>query len=210
IDPYHWYQVFTWDGFNEFWSGRPANGTKHYPQALVNEVHADGEIWCAVMMEIWGLVGKNTTDKIMYESLYSWSNNMTMPDAALLVIQADSLLTGGANFFNLCDRFTARGLYTGACTFAAINELGDISNPVQLLNTNDFANGTGNLIINLNTTEKNVVVNINDVTGREINSFNYSDIDNIEISPAALSKGIYFITINTPDQKITAKVLRVN
>ena len=121
MDAYDWGYVFPWDGIPACWGGRRCDRTKVYPAGLVNEVHADGEIWASAMMSIWTVLGKDVTDKLQYTSLYNWTNNMTMPNAAQLVINADNILYGGSHFSTLCAKFTQYGLYSGSCMTPCIN-----------------------------------------------------------------------------------------
>ncbi len=121
MDAYDWGYVFPWDGIPACWGGRRCDGNKVYPGSLVNEVHSDGEIWSSAMMAIWTVIGKNVTDKLQYTSLYNWTNNMTMPNAAQLVINADNILYGGAHFSTLCAKFTQYGLYSGSCAVSCVN-----------------------------------------------------------------------------------------
>lgn len=208
INPFHWHQIFTWDGHNPFWSGRFANTTKIYPQDITGSIHDDGEIWSSVMMEIWGLIGKTTTDKLHYESLYGWSDNMTMPDAALLIIQADSALNGGINYSTLCDRFKARGLYNGNCT-VSVSEPESPSHKPVVLNSSGFASGQSDLIIVFDGFEKKIHVRLTDLLGRTITSFSLYETNRIFLSPAELPAGMFVVEMTTGKEKFSSKVLRI-
>lgn len=110
IDTFRWADMFTWDGHNEFWNGRTAGTTKKYPVDLNNSIHANGEMWSSALMEIWGLIGRNTTDKLMLQTLYSLAPNTTLKDAANEFIKSDSLINNGINYCNLYAVFSKRGL----------------------------------------------------------------------------------------------------
>jgi hypothetical protein len=74
--------VAEWDAVS-YASGVPhclrrLDSTKHYPQSVVGEVHADGEIWSAALWQIRGSVGATKSDKV--------------------ILQAHFLLTAGASF----------------------------------------------------------------------------------------------------------------
>ncbi len=107
---FRWEDVFTWDGHNEYWGGRSAASEKHYPEDLGSSYHLNGEIFASVMMEINEELGRTVADKLMIQSLYSWSENMNMVDAGQLLIDADTLLYGGANYCVLHSYLFKRGL----------------------------------------------------------------------------------------------------
>lgn len=111
INPFKWENVFSWDGHNPYFDGRTAASTKHYPEDFESfDIHASGEIWSSVLMQIWEDIGKATTDKLVLQSMYSYVSNMSMSDAALLIVQADSILNSGINRSVLYTRFVQRGL----------------------------------------------------------------------------------------------------
>ncbi|MCB0429928.1 MAG: T9SS type A sorting domain-containing protein [Flavobacteriales bacterium] len=114
--PNGWENVFTWDGHNEFWDGRTAVSSKHYPEDVQQNLYLDTDIWSATLMEIWGVVGMDVTDRILLQSMYSYAGNMSMQDAAYLYVEADELLYGGSHYPTLYKYFVARGLLPDTCT----------------------------------------------------------------------------------------------
>jgi len=99
LNPFNWEFMFGWDGNSaECWSGRTAATTKHYPEDITGDIHQDGEIWNAAIMQIWEVLGRETTDQIFLQSLYSYAQGISMADAAYMFLDADSLLNGGANY----------------------------------------------------------------------------------------------------------------
>jgi len=109
INPFNWQNMFSWDGHNPFWNGRNTASTKLYPTDLGFDMHLASEIWSSALMQIWGDIGRTTTDQILLQSLYSYAAGMTMVDAAYLFLQADSLLNGGVNYCVIYQRFEDRG-----------------------------------------------------------------------------------------------------
>ena len=65
--PFHW--TFSWDGHNVFWAGRITNYSATYPAGLVGQVHTDGQIWVTCLMRIWNQIGRNATDRAVYEGI---------------------------------------------------------------------------------------------------------------------------------------------
>ena len=175
----------------------------------MNEVHSDGEIWCSAMMSIWTILGRTTTDKLMYTSLYDWTDNMKMTDAAQLVINADNLLNGGANFSVLCTQFKIYGLYNGNCG-SGVNNNPYTYNNLEIKNSSEFSQGKGNLTITLPITEQKINLEVFDVTGRKVFQAEKENTGTITLSPSDVEKGFYLINIKTNNRNYSAKVVRFN
>ena len=62
-----------------------------------------------------GDIGREATDAIMIQAAYSFSEGMTMSQAALLFLQADTLLFNGANFTPIRQRMFDRGFDSLEC-----------------------------------------------------------------------------------------------
>ncbi len=118
ISEYNWNQVFTWDGHNEFWNGRDANTDKHYPEDISSSFHSSGEIWSGALMDIWELIGREITDKLIFQTHYSFASNLAMTDAAQLFLQSDTFLFAGIHSCEIIPVFIARGLMSSEqCNF---------------------------------------------------------------------------------------------
>ncbi len=117
--------VFHWDGHNEFWSGRTAAYEAHYPEGLVDQIHTDGQIWASSVMEIWELLGRETTDLLMLEAMSMTGSASSQADAAFAFLQADSLLNGGANSSVISEVFLRRG-YILQANFAVSRTAGPL------------------------------------------------------------------------------------
>jgi fungalysin/thermolysin propeptide/fungalysin metallopeptidase (M36) len=76
---------------------RRVDGTKHYPEDIVHEVHADGEIWSSALHEIHETIGRETTDAIILESHLLVPMFPMFCEGAHALRDADDLLHGGAN-----------------------------------------------------------------------------------------------------------------
>ena len=88
ISSHNWGKVYSWDGHNEYWSGRMVITNDHYPQDLVGNRYNDADIWAATIMQIHDDIGREETDKILIESMYSYASYISMTDAARLFVQA--------------------------------------------------------------------------------------------------------------------------
>jgi hypothetical protein len=90
-------QVFNWDGHNEFWAGRWVISPKRYPNDLQHNPYLDADVWSATLWQIRAAVPPVVADRIWLQHLYSYAPNLTMPEAAVLLLQADTLLYGAAH-----------------------------------------------------------------------------------------------------------------
>jgi len=131
IDPYNWQNVYSWDGHNEFWAGRFVQSIKTYPADISGNFYQDAEIWSSTLMQIWDDLGRFTTDQLLLQSMYSYTSNMTMPQAAALILEADTLLNSGANYSIICTHFASRGILN--CPLSVTEPNGNL--PV-VINTN--------------------------------------------------------------------------
>jgi subtilisin-like proprotein convertase family protein len=84
----HYDWTFDWDGHNPFWPGRITNDAAHYPEGLVGEVHEDGQIWASCLMKIWNDIGRNKTDKAVWQGIAMTNSSSSQNDAAHAVLQA--------------------------------------------------------------------------------------------------------------------------
>ncbi len=99
---------------------RRVDGNKTYPDDLVDQVHADGEIWSRALWDIHGDLGRDTTMQLVLQHHFALPASATMPTAALAMIEADVNLNGGANDAALREAFCDRGILSGEnCTPSA-------------------------------------------------------------------------------------------
>lgn len=110
INEYKWQKVFTWDGNTAAFTGRNVASTKHYPEDNDGSKYSRSEIWSSVLMEIFSDLGREVTDRIVVQSLFSYSQGMSMKTAAQLLLLADELLYHNAHISTLTKYFIKRGL----------------------------------------------------------------------------------------------------
>lgn len=197
--------VFTWDGHNQFWAGRNAASTKIYPTNLTGSIHANGEIWSSVLMQIHNSIGREKTDSILFQSMYNYSANMTMPQAASLFIQADSLLFNGDNYSIICNYFLQRGLVNACVQSLTETEL-ENSNNIKLLNSYNFTLHKENAIIEIDDMNK-YSINIYDVTGRQV-SKNENISNKFIIEYESLPNGMFIIEVFNSVSKNIFKLIK--
>ncbi len=102
--------VFTWDGHNEFWSGRWLNRPYHYPQHAGGPVHDSGQLWSAGLIDVWyDVPDTEIWDAIVFQHHYYLGNGATMEDAANAILLADINLNNAQYRWIIIENFTARG-----------------------------------------------------------------------------------------------------
>ncbi|MFG1710652.1 M36 family metallopeptidase [Nonomuraea sp. M3C6] len=89
---------------------RRLDGTKHYPQDMVGEVHADGEIWSSALYEIRGKLGDRTASRIIIDAQFDFALDTTFRAAAESTVAAAQRLAGTAAATAVRSVFTSRGL----------------------------------------------------------------------------------------------------
>lgn len=141
INPYGFFRVFSWDGHNEYWDGRWAWNVenKHYSNLAFTSIYKNTDIYTSALMEIWGKIGREATDRIVLQSAYSFSSNMTMPQAALAVVDADSILYDGAHIQPIWEAFATRGILPA--NTVSVDGYNRVNDEVKFYNTSGFAEG---------------------------------------------------------------------
>ncbi len=105
--------VFDWAGSDdpEVFT-RPVNGNKRYPEDIVGEPHADGEIWSAALWEIFEAIGRDASIRLIVESHFFLSPNAEFADGASAIFIADQELNGDVNFDLILGIMENRGFFT--------------------------------------------------------------------------------------------------
>jgi hypothetical protein len=197
---FRWADVFTWDGHNEFWDGRSTVSTKHYPEDLQQNIYSDAPIWSATLMQIWNDIGRDATDAIMLQAAYSFSGGMTMPQAALLFLQADTLLFEGAHFTPIHQHMYDRGLIPWNVSIADVNR----PNPFRLLSSSDFAEGRGPVTV---TGPASFTVTLTDALGRTVMQ-DRTTSNLFTLSPNGLASGLYLLNVQQGGSSKSFKLVR--
>ncbi|MCH8330249.1 MAG: hypothetical protein IH946_02535 [Bacteroidetes bacterium] len=118
LSEFNAYKIFNWDGHNEYWPGRTIGSGKHWPEDTIpvslpdkpdGDIHRDGEIFASMVMEIYDDLGKDTTDMIAIQSMFYYVSQMSYPDAALTLVEADSALFNGQHTCVLLHYIGKRG-----------------------------------------------------------------------------------------------------
>jgi hypothetical protein len=89
---------------------RRLDGTKHYPENVVGEVHADGEIWSAALYDIRRALGDTTATTLIVEAQFAFAADTTFAAAAQATVAAAQRLYGSRAAQAAQAAFAARGL----------------------------------------------------------------------------------------------------
>jgi hypothetical protein len=199
---HQWGQIFSWDGHNEFWFGRNADTDKHYPEDNSDNYYAASEIWSGALMDIFDLIGRENTDKLVLETLYGSFPNMTMPQGAQLILAAEELLFGGLYYDVVFNALDARGLINPVAITTTENN-GDI----QFLNTAGFTNNSAPIVIVLPDNDQ-YVINCYNSAGQLIQQINGNG-KVIEWQQERAYCGLLLIEVITSTQKASTTLVRL-
>ncbi len=89
---------------------RRVDGTKHFPEAEVNEVHADGEMWSSALWDLRARLGGNLVDRLVIEAHFLLGTSSSFFTAGQALITTDLNLNGGINGTLIRRRLIAHGL----------------------------------------------------------------------------------------------------
>jgi hypothetical protein len=89
---------------------RRVDGTKHYPEDVVGEVHADGEIWSSALWQIRQALGDVHASTLIVDAQFDFAPDTSFHDAAVATVAAAQRLYGTAAASAAQSAFTSRGL----------------------------------------------------------------------------------------------------
>ena len=89
---------------------RRLDGDKHYPQDVVGEVHADGEIWSRALWDIRTALGDTRATTLIVEAQFAFAVDTTFAAAAQATVAAAQRLYGNAAALATRNAFAGRGL----------------------------------------------------------------------------------------------------
>ncbi|TWT50458.1 Bacillopeptidase F precursor [Rubripirellula amarantea] len=147
--------VGEWDATSYSGSNPPClrrvDGNKMYPDDLVGQVHADGEIWSAALWEIRAALGALITDQLVLEHHFALPAGATMPIAAQAMLTADANLNGGVNQAVIRQVFLSRGILqaTPAGIVSLDRDTYDVGDTltIEVADTDLSGSGTVNVVV---------------------------------------------------------------
>ncbi len=183
--------VFNWDGHNEFWNGRVMNTTRVYPNDLQSSIYKNGEIWSAALFAIHNEIGRKATDSLILQTHYSYAQNISMADAAQLLIDADTLLNNGAYFCPIYKHLLERGFVsfypTNPCGISTVDDASGLN--IQFMSQ-------PNSFTLLNPEKQEIQIQIVSLTGQVVSS-SITGQEFVERFGNSLSSSVYLIVVKT-------------
>ncbi|MEV4359348.1 M36 family metallopeptidase [Nonomuraea sp. NPDC049625] len=89
---------------------RRLDGTKHYPEDMVGEVHADGEIWSSALYDIRTRLGDTLGSTVIIDAQFDFAKDTTFKAAAEAAVNAAQRHGGDTAAAAVRAAFTSRGL----------------------------------------------------------------------------------------------------
>lgn len=189
---YHY--VFGWDGHNPSWPGRISNSTNTYPNDIVNQTHADGQIINAALMQIWDAIGKTKTDAAFLEGMAMTNGSTNQKVAATAIRLAAKNMAEASTYGMTCGDvdqmttiFNARGYTLPAlsCTLS-VSEF-------EISNISIFPN-PAKKSITIKNIKKEYTVEVFNLIGQKVMDSNISPNNN-KIDVSNISNGAYILKL---------------
>jgi Zn-dependent metalloprotease len=89
---------------------RRLDGTKHYPEDVVGEVHADGEIWSRALWDIRQQLGDTEASTLIIDAQFAFTPDTSFRAAAQATVAAAQRLYGTKAAQATQAAFAARGI----------------------------------------------------------------------------------------------------
>ena len=89
---------------------RRLDGTKHYPEDVRGEVHADGEIWSRALWDIRTALGDTRASTLIVEAQFAFAPDTSFRAAATATVAAAQRLYGASAARAVTRAFQARGI----------------------------------------------------------------------------------------------------
>jgi hypothetical protein len=173
---------------------RRVDGAKHYPGDLEGEVHADGEIWSALLHDVFGSLGKERADRIVLESHFLVPRAPDFCDGAHALRAAASALYGDVEKTSVGEAAASRGI-AGNLTFSPV--VFDGRPPLRFAITNQGPCGVGparHAILRVTPTGEDLVGFV------ETSDLAPGDIANLSFDPPGALPGDIYKVVADADQ----------
>ena len=89
---------------------RRLDGNKHYPEDVVGEVHADGEIWSRALWDIRKSLGDTKATTLIIDAQFGFSLDISFAAAARATVATAQRLYGISAAHAVTNAFAARGI----------------------------------------------------------------------------------------------------
>lgn len=193
-------QVFPWDGHNEFWDGRISNSDSTYDSYnATKSIYFNAQILSATLMDIFHKIGKEKTDILVLEAMFFNTKNNTFKDFTEILRQVDN------EIFNFIDRIEIDRILVKRKFLEKTSE-NDDGYIIQL--TEDFLKGGKAEIYVIEDDFEKMDVWISNSLGKIVYKEKNINSTKIVIDSKNLYRGIYYVRIQTTNNKYKTKLLK--
>lgn len=207
----HANDVFSWDGHNEFWSGRISNSNKTKLDVSNGEsIYFNGEVWSTTLNDLYNLLGATIADKLAIEVMYYNMPNTSLSQAALNLFVADTAIFNGIHSCQIFDVLFARKFLLGTCNdfYSGIRDTYSTNQIVQVLNTFGFTNANEALELEFSNSDYlNSDARLIGMNGMLIDQRNIQS-KHEQLDYPDLPRGIYFLEIRTETNLYRFKLMK--
>ncbi|MEL6135013.1 MAG: T9SS type A sorting domain-containing protein, partial [Bacteroidota bacterium] len=202
VSPWQWFELFNWDGQNEFWLGRSAITSEIYESNRNYGIYEIGTFWASTMMEIRLEIGAEITDQLALEELYYNFPDMTIMNGAILLIEADSLLFGGIHTPVIQDKFCAIGVILNS---GCLGVSSDTPLPTDFYVYPNPASGQINVKFPMGVHQ----IRLWDLSGKLIQSWELSSATQMTTISLPSVEGLFVLEIQSPSGKKYRKKINI-
>lgn len=198
-------RLFNWDG-NVSWDGRPAITSERKEATGSYTIYQLGTFWCSSLMNIRQQVGSEIVDRLQLQSLYGNVSNISLADAALVFLDADSLLYEGVHTDIILAAFCATGILPDQLQCNAVSIEPSLS---PQLRPRVYADPSLQQLT-IQWEEGHFLpgdqLSILSLAGQQIHTFQVSALQGELILPLSLPKGLYLLQIQHGQRPQTSQL----
>ena len=198
LGDYNWQKIFKWDG-NLSWNGRSAVSDKCYTDIsrFSNNYYEHSDLWTSALLDIYFILGKELTDKLVLHTITGLTGNTTMKQAADIMLEMD------IQFFNGNNQRTISTVFKDYCLADKVldNLTSNSTEPILITiqNTIEFAHsGTATVKFNKASTGNYTLYSTKGVI---VKYEEYNNSNSIKVNSEYLNGGVYILNITNSNSK---------
>lgn len=199
LSTYRWRTIFTWDGYNEFWNGRDGSSSKTY-ENRIGSYYSDSEIWSSAMNNLMEVLGEDVVIRLLLASFPQFTRTTSMPQAARIMYETDSIINNKVNQGYLALEFNYRKFDSFP---VGLNDVA-FDRHFSITNTLAFAQGSGNAVLSLKQ-GGSMTVEVCDLNGRIVERLSGNQV---MFDPAGFAPGIYILNVRSANASGYFKLAR--
>lgn len=191
-------RMFTWDGHNEFWSGRFVNSTKNYKQInFGTDIYQHTDLIASVLIDLNQQIGRGTTEQLVTEATFGLLPTTSYDQFACLMLRADSILHNASHNTAVKNAFAQRNIT--ACENGMSSSENNLDKPgIELRGNTDFLHGRAAFLIAEGA--KGIEATLYNILGQRLEHWQ-SQSEELSLAPQSLASGIYLLKVKTNDKR---------